>query len=244
VDFQAAAGSVTVIAGPSGAGKSTLLKILAAIDRPTAGRVQLAGIDIETLTARSQRDLRRRMIGFVQQRPSENLAPGLSLVRQVRDAARWRDADPASADDLLDQLGMRELGEHEPDELSGGEQQRGGIVRAMVGNPAVLIADEPTAELDLASTRAVCAMLQRRAAESGAAVIVSTHDPEVVAIGDHIIALRDGAIQSETVAGREVGVIDDTGRIQLPAEVMEWYPARRVTIAVDPDDHSIRITPP
>jgi hypothetical protein len=79
---------------------------------------------------------------------------------------------------------------------------------------------------------------------SGATVVVSTHDPEVVAIGDHVIVMRDGAIQSETVAGQEVGVIDDTGRIQLPAQVLEWYPTRRVIIDVNEDDQSIRITRP
>ena len=103
--------------------------------------------------------------------------------------------------------------------------------------------DEPTAELDLDTTRRVGALLREIAESRGVAVVVTTHDREVMRAADHVLLLRDGAVQSETFEGRERAVIDSTGRVQLPPEVLAWFPDRRVSLEVDPDTNTIRITP-
>lgn len=243
VDVDAHAGSVTAVVGPSGSGKSSLLRLLAAIDVPAAGEVTLTGRSLGELSGRRRRRLRRRAVGFVSQRPADNLEPGVPLRRQLRAAARFRQAELAAADELLEELGLSTRAGHRPGELSGGEQQRAALARALIGGPALLVADEPTAELDRTATVDVCASLRRLAADRGLAVVVATHDAAVLAAADRVLHLRDGAVQSATLAGEQRAVVDGAGRVQLPPEVVAWFPNQRVRLEVDPETRTVRIWP-
>lgn len=243
VDFSVDRGSVTALVGPSGSGKTSLLRLLAGLDLPSSGEVMVGGQSMAGLSARGRRMLRRRRVGFVGQRPSDNLQEALTVSEQLEAAGRNRGADPAAALALLSDLGLGDRSRHLPHQLSGGEQQRVAMARALVGSPAVLLADEPTAELDRSATADVCAALRMLANTAGLAAVVATHDIEVLAAVDHVVMLRDGAVQSETRAGEERGVIDATGRVQLPKDVLEWFPGQRVRLEVDPETKSVRIWP-
>lgn len=243
IDLTVEAGSVTAVMGPSGSGKTSLLRILAALDTPSSGTAAIGGTVTTGLSARRRRHLRRRIVGYVGQRPSDNLQEGLRVGEQVAAAARYRDAAAADGDRVLERLGLADRRDHLPGELSGGEQQRAGLARALVGSPALLLADEPTAELDRAATDDVTGAIRGLADATGLAAVVATHDPGVLAVVDHVVVLRDGAVQSETRAGEERAVIDATGRIQLPKEVLEWYPDQRVRLEPDPETKTVRIWP-
>jgi putative ABC transport system ATP-binding protein len=187
-------GKVTAIVGPSGSGKSTLLRILAALDRPTEGEVDIAGASLAVLSRRSRRDLRRRHIGFVFARPADNLVPYLTAIELVRLAADIRGVDAGDQPDaLLDDLGLGHRKGHRPVEMSGGEQQRLALAAAVVGDPALVLADEPTAELDRASARLLVEALHGLAAR-GTGLAVATHDPVVVEAADRVVRIADGGV--------------------------------------------------
>ncbi len=232
IDLRVDRGSVTAVIGPSGSGKSTFLRLAGALDRPTAGDVVIDGHSLAPLSARGLRLLRRRHLGFVFQRPGATLLAHRSIGAQIAAEARRHGTDPARSELLLDRVGLGDRGAHRPHELSGGEQQRAAFVRAAVKEPSLIVADEPTAELDSASTARVRALM-RELADQGNTVLVASHDPELVGAADHVVHLRDGAIQSETRAGVEYAVIDSAGRLQLPAEVLDWFPERQVAVEID-----------
>jgi putative ABC transport system ATP-binding protein len=240
IDAVIPAGSVTAVVGPSGSGKSTLLRILAALDPATAGDVTIAGRDLAGLSARQLRRIRHDHVGYVFQRPSHNLIVQLTARQHLAHAARLRRvrADPGP---LLDLLGIARRADHRPAELSGGEQQRLAFAQAVVGDPALVIADEPTAELDSSSGRALLTALTALA-QRGSAIVVSTHDPAVTAAADRVLTLRHGALLAETADGRSLSIIDHAGRIQLPAEALAWFPDARAHVQIS--GRSIRITPP
>lgn len=242
VDMAARRGTVSAVLGPSGSGKSSLLRVLGAVDLPTAGSVTVAGEPVSA-SARRRRGLRRRSIGFVFQRPAANLVAGVPIARQLLQVARYRQAGPSAAAAALDDVGLAHRAAHEPERLSGGEQQRAALARAVIGSPPLVIADEPTAELDVEATRAIGVLLRRLAADRGTAVVVATHDPQLLAAADHVLALRDGAVQSETLAGQERAVIDSAGRLQLPPEVLAWFPGRRVRLVLDRATNTIKVEP-
>lgn len=186
---------VTVVVGPSGSGKSSLLRLLACIDSPDDGEVVIAGQRVDRLRARARRRLRQRQVAYLFQRPGENLLPYLDAVAQIRLAATLRGA-PASEDDaleLLGQLGLRERADHHPAQLSGGEQQRLAVACGVVGDPALVVADEPTAELDTASAKRVLVAV-RDLAEAGVGFVISSHDPRVMAIADSFVRLDHGRV--------------------------------------------------
>ena len=186
---------VTVVVGPSGSGKSSLLRLLACIDSPDAGEVLVAGQRVDRLRPRARRRLRQRQVAYLFQRPGENLLPYLDAVAQVRLAAALRGAPvpPEAALDLLDRLGLRERADHHPEQLSGGEQQRLAVACAVVGAPALVVADEPTAELDTtAAERVLTAMEDLTAA--GVGFVLSSHDPRVMAIADGLVRLDHGRV--------------------------------------------------
>lgn len=240
VDAVIAAGSVTAVVGPSGSGKSTLLRILAALDSATAGEVTIAGRELSGMSARQLRRIRHDHVGYVFQRPSHNLVVQLTARQHLAHAARLRRVrtDPGP---LLDLLGIGHRAGHRPAELSGGEQQRLAFAQAVVGDPALIIADEPTAELDSANGRALLTAVTALA-QRGSAIVVSTHDPAVTRAADRVLTLRHGAMLVETTRGRSLSVIDHAGRIQLPAEALAWFPDARAHVEVR--DRVIRITPP
>jgi putative ABC transport system ATP-binding protein len=186
---------VTVVGGPSGSGKSSLLRLLACIDSPDAGEVRIAGQRVDRLRPRARRKLRQRQVAYLFQRPGENLLPYLDAVAQIRLAAQLRGApvDTAQAMDLLTRLGLAERADHHPAQLSGGEQQRLAVACGVVGGPALVIADEPTAELDTAAAERVLAAMEDLAS-GGVGFVISSHDPRVMAIADGFIRLDHGRL--------------------------------------------------
>jgi putative ABC transport system ATP-binding protein len=193
-------GEFVAITGASGSGKSTLLHLLGGISRPTAGRVLLEGVDLAALDDEALARVRRRRIGFVFQR--YNLLPELSLVENVAlplllDGAADARA-LAAARDALAAVGLSQREGHRPDALSGGEQQRGAIARALVADPAIVLADEPTGALDSANSRRVVDLLTSLVTVRRQTVILVTHDASIAAAAARTVRMRDGAIEHDS----------------------------------------------
>jgi putative ABC transport system ATP-binding protein/macrolide transport system ATP-binding/permease protein len=186
---------VTVVVGPSGSGKSSLLRLLACVDRPDSGEVRVAGRRVDGLSSRGRRKLRQRQVAYLFQRPGENLLPYLDAVGQVRLAAQLRGARVPDGEitGLLGRLGLEGRADHRPGQLSGGEQQRLAVACGVVGGPALVVADEPTAELDTAAAERVLVAMEELAA-SGVGFVISSHDPRVMAIADGFIRLEQGRV--------------------------------------------------
>ena len=199
VDLAIEQGEFVAITGASGSGKSTLLHLLGGISRPTAGSVLLEGVDLASLDDDALARVRRRRIGFVFQR--YNLLPELSLVENVAlplvldGVADARSEEAARA--ALETVGLAHRAGHRPDELSGGEQQRGAIARALVAKPAIVLADEPTGALDSVNSRRVIELLMRLVAEQRQTVILVTHDPGIAAAAGRTIRMRDGRVEAD-----------------------------------------------
>jgi putative ABC transport system ATP-binding protein len=245
VDARFPARTIAAVVGPSGSGKSSLLRILAALDRPSAGTVLLDGTPVDRLSGRELRRLRRRAVGYMFQRPSDNLLPGVPAAEQVAQAGRLRGLSRrvarTTAADLLGELGLVDRADHRPEELSGGQQQRVALAQAVIGDPALVIADEPTAELDHASADLLLGRMRAMAA-AGVAIVLSTHDAHVVAAAERTLSLRQGAVASETTEAGVLAVIDDAGRVQIPPGELPRFPDRRAVLTVDGD--TIHIRPP
>jgi len=201
LDLTIKEGEVIAIMGPSGSGKSTLMHIVGALDTPTGGTVFLDGQDLKQLKERQLVTLRGKKVGFVFQ--TFNLIQTLSAQRNVelpmifqgiRKGERAR-----RARELLIKVGLADRIKHKPNELSGGERQRVAIARALANEPEIILADEPTGNLDTESGRPVLEMLKRLSVEDGKTVIIVTHDPDAAAIADRIVRLRDGHIVEEEV---------------------------------------------
>lgn len=244
VDVEIPSGAVTALVGPSGSGKSSLLRILVGFDRPTAGSVRIGGVETSGLGQAALRALRRRTIGYVFQRPADNLVSYLTVRQLLRESARVAGSSRGwseRADELLAGMDLMRRADHRPAELSGGEQQRVSFAAALMARPALVAADEPTGELDSASAREVTGYMTRAAAE-GTAFVIATHDPEVASAADRTFHLRHGSIEAEAKDTRRLSVIDEAGRIQLPADWRRLFPDRRAQIREQPDH--LRIEPP
>ena len=200
ISLRIDAGEFVAIMGPSGSGKSTLLHLLGALDTPTTGRALFHGQDLRQMTDRQRSRLRRERIGFVFQAfnllptltASENVALPL-LLAGVRRAAAAKRAEAA-----LERVGLRGRAGHFPEELSGGEMQRVAIARALVTEPEAVLCDEPTGNLDSANSREVLALLRSLPEGGRRAVVMVTHDPSAAAVGDRLVRLRDGRVESDT----------------------------------------------
>ncbi len=232
VDAAFPAAAVSAVVGPSGSGKSSLLRILAGLDRPTAGQVTVAGLQLSGLSVARRRRLRRRLLGYVFQRPADNLVPYLTVAEHLELAARLRRTRPSDDGDLLELLGLAHRRRHLPRQLSGGEQQRLAFARAVVGDPPLVVADEPTAELDRGSAAALLEAVLALAGR-GTALVLATHDPAVVGLSERTFYLRHGAMEAEATGRDALSVIDDAGRVQLPPEALKLFPARRARIGVE-----------
>jgi ABC-type lipoprotein export system ATPase subunit len=242
VDASFPHGTVTAVVGPSGSGKSSLLRILAGLDRPTAGTVRLAGMELAAMSRSGLRAARRRLVGYVFQRPAENFIPYLTVMEHLRVAAELRGRwNPQEARSLLELLGLDHRRHHKPGQLSGGEQQRAAFAQAVIGEPALVVADEPTAELD---SRSGTSLLETIAelTQTGVGFVVSTHDPQLVRAADRTLQLRHGAVEAETWEAKLLSVIDASGRIQLPPQALQLFPNRRAELIIE--DGTVRITPP
>lgn len=199
VSLAIARGTLVAITGPSGSGKSTLLHLLGGITRPTSGQVLLEGVDVAALDDDEMTLVRRRRIGFVFQR--YNLLPELTLEENVSlplvlDGVGSIAASKAARESLA-AVGLAVRAGHRPDALSGGEQQRGAIARALVTRPAIVLADEPTGALDSGNGELVMRLLGELVRERGQTVVLVTHDPAVAAAADRVITMRDGAVATD-----------------------------------------------
>jgi putative ABC transport system ATP-binding protein len=201
VTMAVEAGELVAVMGPSGSGKTTLLSLAGGLDRPTSGTVRVEGEDLAALGPAELARLRRRRVGFVFQQL--NLLDGLTALENVSlplelDGVRKRPARTSAAR-ALSSMGIEELGDRFPDELSGGEQQRVAIARAVVGDRALLLADEPTGALDSVTGESVLRLLRMHCDGGGSGVLV-THDARFAAWADRVVFLRDGRVADQTSA--------------------------------------------
>lgn len=199
VSFDVDKGEFLSIVGPSGSGKSTFLSMIGLLDRPTSGSVFIDGVEVTKAKDSEAPKIRREKIGFVFQH--FNLIPTLSALENVDSAMRFARVPKSKrrerAIELLTQMGLRDRINHKPSELSGGEQQRVAISRAMANNPAIILADEPTGEVDT-KTRDMIVTLLKELSEKGQTILIVTHDTSVSARTNRIITMRDGKIASDT----------------------------------------------
>jgi len=267
VDLVVDEGELVAVVGASGSGKSTLLALLSGLDVPTAGRLRVGPWDLMAMSAADRVVYRRTMVGFVWQRASLNLVGYLTARQNVAlplalagRSRRWR---AARAAELLELLGVAHGADRLPRELSGGEQQRVSIAVALAAAPRLVLADEPTGELDTASSQEVFDALHTVNRETGATVVVVTHDPLVSGQVARTVAIRDGRTSSEVLrrmvgrghadgsgtahgelAGEEYAVMDRAGRVQVPREFREALAlTRRVRLALEADHVSVRPAP-
>jgi putative ABC transport system ATP-binding protein len=199
VDLTVARGDFVSLAGPSGSGKSTLLNLIGGLDRATEGRVVVDGVELGTLTESARSDLRLHKIGFVFQ--AYNLIPVLSARENVEFIMQLQGVRAAErrrrALEMLSALGIGDLADRRPGELSGGQQQRVAVARAIVSQPVLLLADEPSANLDSKATEDLLDLLRRINATHGVTIVTATHDPVVMSYAARRIGLRDGRIVSD-----------------------------------------------
>ena len=202
VNIDIALGEFVSLAGPSGSGKSTLLNLIGALDRPTTGEVVVAGVPLAGLNEAQLADLRLTKIGFVFQ--AYNLIPVLSARENVEFIMQLQGVAATvrrrRALQILESLGMGELADRRPAQMSGGQQQRVAVARAIVTEPALLLADEPSANLDSQTTEALLQMLKRINVERGVTIVTATHDPLVMGYARRRVQLKDGRIVSDNVS--------------------------------------------
>lgn len=253
LDLAVASGEFIALVGASGSGKSTLLNILGGLDKPSAGRARVSDFDLVAMTESDRTAYRRSTIGFVWQQTSRNLLPYLSAAENVAmpmllAGSSTRDRR-TRAMELLDAVGLADRHDHKPTQLSGGEQQRVAVAIALANDPRVLFADEPTGELDTATSTELFDVMRQVNEEHGVTIVVVTHDPQVA---DHVrrtVAIRDGRTSSEVlrrtsvdedgqrrVVSEEFAVLDRAGRLQLPTEYVDALELEeRVRLTLDPD---------
>lgn len=245
LDLEVARGEMLGIVGASGSGKSTLMNILGGLDRPSAGRVRVDGNDLLKMSYDHVGHFRRTKVGFVWQQGARNLIPYLTALENVRlpitiNAQRWNKEKPR-VEALLDLVGLGERKHHRLAELSGGEQQRVAIAVALANDPVLLLADEPTGEVDTATAIGIFELLKDLNRQQGLTTIIVSHDAGIAHFVDRVVAIRDGKTSSETVRQatektdgdmtlkktgedfEEYILLDSAGRLQVPREYLEQF---------------------
>ena len=205
VSLAVRSGEFVTIMGPSGSGKSTLMHLMGALDTPTSGRAVFQGQDLQSMTDRQRSLLRRDRIGFVFQ--AFNLLPTLTASENVALplllGSGGRRAALARAAECLERVGLAHRAEHFPDELSGGEMQRVAVARALVADPEAVLCDEPTGNLDSATSREILSLLSKLPEPGKRAVIMVTHDPTAASYGTRLVQIRDGLVESDEPVRRQ-----------------------------------------
>jgi ABC-type lipoprotein export system ATPase subunit len=253
LDLRVRTGELTALIGASGSGKSTLLNILAALDLPTGGQARVAGHDLLTMNAKERLGYRRTTVGFLWQQTTRNLLTHLTAAENIELPLRLAGAGRAvrrrRAGELLGMLGVGDCRDRMTPEMSGGQQQRVAVCVALANNPRVLLADEPTGELDDETAEEVFAALRTANTELGVTVLIVTHDAKVTTQVRRTVAIRDGRISTEVLRrtetdeqGREAevaeeySVLDRAGRLQIPGQFIEALDLRdRVRLAMQTD---------
>ncbi|MFI6860813.1 ABC transporter ATP-binding protein [Streptomyces sp. NPDC050421] len=240
LDLLVTEGELLALVGASGSGKSTLMNILAGLDEPTAGAARVAGFDLLSMGQKERLRYRRDVVGFVWQQTSRNLLPYLTAIQnvtlpmQLRGRGRTRERT-ARAESLLTMLEVADCRDRRPHQMSGGQQQRVAIAVSLANSPSVLLADEPTGELDSATGEQVFAAFRRANEELGTTIVIVTHDQAVANEVRRTVAIRDGrtsfevlrrtevdaATGQESQVAREYAMLDRAGRLQLPADYTE-----------------------
>ncbi|HXH20763.1 MAG TPA: ABC transporter ATP-binding protein [Dehalococcoidia bacterium] len=237
LDLKVRRGELMAIVGASGSGKSTLLNILAGLDVPSAGRAFVGGRNLLTMTPADLVVYRRKEVGFVWQQTSRNIVPYLSAVQNVELPMILEGVEPGPARSrarlLLDAVGLSHRMDAKPDRLSGGEQQRVAIAVALANDPPLLLADEPTGELDSQTASEIFGVFRSLNEQFGVTIMIVTHDPAIANAVDRVVSIRDGRISAESFRrvkfqGREAfvlhdefAVVDRTGRLQVSREYLE-----------------------
>ncbi|WLW54920.1 ABC transporter ATP-binding protein [Streptomyces sp. YU58] len=259
LDLLVREGELMALVGASGSGKSTLMNILAGLDTPTAGAARVAGRDLLTMTAKDRLAYRREVVGFVWQQTSRNLLPYLTAAQNTAlpmqlagglRTGRTQRARTGRALELLDLLKVADCRDRRPHQMSGGQQQRVAIAVALANNPSVLLADEPTGELDSHTAEQVFAAFRSANEQLGTTIVIVTHDQAVADEVRRTVAIRDGRTSTEvlrrsevdattgheTVVAREYAMLDRAGRLQLPADYTRALGMRdRVALELEPD---------
>lgn len=258
LDLLVTEGELMALVGASGSGKSTLMNILAGLDVPTAGSAKVAGRDLLAMDAKARLGYRREVVGFVWQQTARNLLPYLTAAQNValpmqlrgRAGGSRRAARGARADSLLTMLEVAHCRDRRPHQMSGGEQQRVAIAVALANNPSVLLADEPTGELDSTTAEQIFAAFRTANEELGTTIVIVTHDQTVASEVRRTVAIRDGRTSTEvlrrthvdettgeeSVVAREYAMLDRAGRLQLPTEYTEALRMeRRVLLELESD---------
>jgi putative ABC transport system ATP-binding protein len=253
LDLTVDPGEMIAIVGASGSGKSTLLNILGGLDVPSAGRIEVAGYGLLNMTEEDRVQYRSEVIGFIWQQTARNLLPYLSARENVELpmtlAGAPGFASRAYAEELLELVGLGERMDHKPTQLSGGEQQRVAIAVALANGPSVILADEPTGELDTTTSAEIFGIFQNIQQNLDVTIVIVTHDAEVSDKVQRTVAIRDGRVSSETLRfedldgdgdgllrAEEFAVLDKAGRLQIPSEFIEELQLeRRVRLTLDPD---------
>ncbi len=253
LDLTVDPGEMIAIVGASGSGKSTLLNILGGLDVPSAGTIEVSGYDLLNMNEQDRVQYRSEVIGFIWQQTARNLLPYLSARENVELpmtlAGAPGFASKAFAEELLDVVGLSDRMDHKPAQLSGGEQQRVAIAVALANGPSVLLADEPTGELDTATSAEIFSLFQNVQRELDVTIVVVTHDVEVSDKVQRTVSIRDGRVSSEVLRfedldgdgdsrlrAEEYAVLDKAGRLQIPSEFIEELQLeRRVRLTLDPD---------
>ena len=237
LDLKVDHGELMAIVGSSGSGKSTLLNILAGLDKPSAGRAIVAGSDLVTISESEMVDYRRTQVGFIWQQTGRNLVPYLSALENVEVPLVLAGVSSRKARErareLLEDVGLSDRLKHTPEQMSGGEQQRVSVAVALANNPPLLLADEPTGELDSIAADAVFDLFGDLNRRYGVTIVIVTHDPHIAARVDRVVAIRDGRTSTESfrrvserhntieVTHDEFVLVDSAGRLQIPRDYLE-----------------------
>jgi ABC-type lipoprotein export system ATPase subunit/bifunctional DNA-binding transcriptional regulator/antitoxin component of YhaV-PrlF toxin-antitoxin module len=256
LDITVNRGEMLGVVGASGSGKSTLLNVLGGLDRPTGGRAIIGRRNLGALSEAALNEYRLNEVGFVWQHGTRNLIPYLTAVENVELpltlSGKVGASSRARAEELLELVGLRERLDHRLDELSGGEQQRIAISIALANNPSLLLADEPTGELDTATAQTIYDLLRGLNKRLGLTMVIVSHDPGIAQHVDRVVAVRDGKLASETLRVQktdggehhvELAVLDSAGRVQLPREYLEQFDIKR-RVLIETTEEGILIRKP